>query len=238
MSADLSERGRTASADGPFDGMTTPARIKARVVMPGSEPCIHGYALEDDLALHYGFTDTLYLTLTAELPSAETARAFEVALLFLAPVAIDEAPTHAASLARLCAAPASAVLAVGAVGLAERARYTLEGHRDFLTWLAHPVGAPPDVSLSAEACDRESVARLRAALPAALSVPALEQPLTRAAAVLAVLFACGLRRSEQIQAAWTFAGMASCFAEAIATPQTSFEQYPMNLPAFRYEVTP
>ncbi len=233
-----SEANGTRAHAGPFDVVEWPAQLTARVVMPAEDPHIHGYAVEGDLARHYSFGETLYLTLCGELPSAEIARAFEVALIFLSPVAIGEGPTHAAALTRLCAAPARGVLAVGAIGLAERARFVLDQQREFLGWLASGAGAPPASALSHDALERESVARLRAALPRDVIVPALDHPLTRTAALVAVLVFCGLSQPEQLEAAWTLAGFASCVAEALATQEKSFRSYPMNLPAFHYEPRP
>lgn len=232
----MSERDDTGAPHvGPFDVMEWPERIKARVVEPGDEPAIHGYEVERDLAVHHGFTSTLYLTLTGELPQPAQQRAFDVAMTFLTPVAVHEAATHAAVLTRLCDAPARNVLAVAAIGLAGRAHFVVDQQRALLAWLACPHGPAP-----AEACSRDDAAtghrqRLRAALGAALDVPALAQPLSREAALIAVLFACGLRRPEQLEAVWTLSGLAASFAEGIATPAKSFRDYPMNLPAFRYE---
>jgi hypothetical protein len=223
---------------GPFDRSDWPQELRARVVSSGSESRIHGYAVESDLARHYGFADTLYLCLVRELPSPEVARAFEIALIFLAPVAIHEGPTHAAVLARLGGAPVGVVLSVGAVGLAERARAALDRLQAVVDWLERANGEasePPAVALAADDRDRDSVARLRAALPEQLAVPALSYGVSREAAVVAVLRACGLRRREQLEAAWTFAGLTSCLAEGLATRKTNFMSYAMNLPAFAYE---
>ncbi len=233
-----SNKQAAAAQSGPFDAVEWPSALEARVVMPAEDPRLHGYAVEGDLARHYSFSETIYLALCGELPSAEVARAFEVALIFLAPVAIGEGPTHAAALTRLCAAPARGVLGVAAIGLAERARFVIDQQRELLEWIASGVGEPPSSALSADPQERASVARLRAALPDSLRVPALAWPLTRDAALAALLVHCGLSRPEQLEAVWTIAGLASCCAEALAVPEKSFRSYPMNLPAFCYEPQP
>src|SRR5213075_2997917 len=84
--------------------------------------------------------------------------------------------------------------------------------------------------------EREAVERLRLALQrTGLSVPALQQSVTREAAILSVLFACGLRRAEQLQAAVVLARMPCALAEGFAERATNFGHYPINLPPFVYE---
>jgi hypothetical protein len=222
---------------GMLDAIDWPRRLRARVVEPGHEPHeprLHGYAAESDLARHYSHSQITYLALTGELPADDVARAFDVALAFLAPVGIHEGATHAASLARLGQAPPRAVLEVAMVGLAERAHAAIESLSGFLAWLAAGEGSPPESATTTEASDARSVERLRDALPPTFAVPALAHPLRRTAAVAAVLYACGLRRPEQLEAAWTFASIAPTFAEAMATKPLAFREYPMDTPGFRY----
>jgi hypothetical protein len=90
------------------------------VVTPGSEPRVHGYDVERDLARHYRFSDVTLLALVGRLPSDEQFEAFDAAMSFLAPLPITEAPTHAAVLARICGAQSSGVIGAAAVALAER----------------------------------------------------------------------------------------------------------------------
>lgn len=232
----MSEQARSAQPrTGSFDVVEWPERLKARVVEPGEEPAIHGYDVESDLAVHHGFTATLYLTLTGELPEPAVKRALEVVLTFLAPVAVNEAPSHAAVVTRLCDSPARNVLAVAGIGLAERAHFVVEQQRATRTWLEDPRGPAPGEACADDAAAARHRQRLRAALGPALDVPALSQPLSRDAALIAVLFACGLRRAEQLEAVWMIAGLGASFAEGMATPTKSFREYPMNLPTFRYE---
>jgi hypothetical protein len=232
--ADADDRTVRASADGMFDVVDWTRRIKGHVVEPGADPRLLGYSAEGDLARHYGFTEVLFLTLAGELPDEQTARALDVVMAFLAVVPSSEGPTHAASLVRLCNGPGRAVLQVGAVALAERARFVLDEHRAFLSWLDGGGDELPVGSMSTDPTEASSVARLRDALPPSLAVPVLARPLTRSAALIAVLHACGLRRAEQIELVWTMAGLGAVFAEAMATKPFAFRDYPMGTPAFRY----
>ena len=80
---------------GPLDAAEWPEKLTARVVTAGARPRLHGYDVEADLARHYSFTEMVLLSLTGNLPTAQEARAFDVALQFAAPVSVQEAPTHA-----------------------------------------------------------------------------------------------------------------------------------------------
>ena len=105
--------------DGPLEsGAVFPARLTARVVTAGARPSVHGYDVEGDLARHYQASDLLFLTLMGELPSAAISRAFSVALMFLGPVSVAHASTHAAVVGRLCGTPTSSVFGVAAIGAA------------------------------------------------------------------------------------------------------------------------
>src|SRR3954465_6322697 len=119
---DDNQRDRAAPG-GMFDAVEWPQQLKAKIIEPSPDPRIHGFATEDDLARHYGFVDLVYLSLTGDWPTPDAARALEVVMIFLAAVPINEGPTHAASVARLCNAPARAVLEVASVALAERGRF-------------------------------------------------------------------------------------------------------------------
>ena len=116
----------------PFDKGAWPNRLTARVVSREPDARIHGYAVATDLASHYRFSDVVYLSLSGELPTDEQSQTFERALILLAPISIAEAPSHAASLARVCDGSNSAVIGTGAIALAEQARHALGEHRAFL----------------------------------------------------------------------------------------------------------
>ena len=220
-----------------LDSVPWPSRLTAKVVDPGAPPRLHGYDVEDDLARHYSFGETALAALTGELPSREAGRAFEVALHFLLPVAIHQAPTHAATVARLCGSRPSGVVGTGAVALCEQARWLVEQQAEVLDWLAAGGKGPPPASARSpnDGQDAASVARLVAAVAATgLTVGALEQGLCRDAALLAVLHAVGLRTGEQIQAAIVLARLPAMAAEAFAAEPGGLRAYPLNLPDFRY----
>lgn len=225
--------------EGPLESAVFPDTLTARVVTPGARPRLHGYDVEGDLARHYGFSDVLYLSLAGELPAPAVSRAFEVALAFLAPVSVAHASVHAAALARLCGTTSSSTIGVAAIGLAEQARVHLEEHSELLEWLASGRAELPVRFASAENTERASVGRLREALASTgFEVPWLAAFPTRAAALLIVLFACGLTRREQLEAAFVAARLPSAVAEALAEKVVDFSHYPTNLPRYRYEESP
>lgn len=220
---------------GPLERATLPKQLRARVVTPGARPEVHGYDVEGDLARHYGFVDLLVLSLTGELASSEARRAVEVALMFLAPASVAHASVHSAVLARLCGAPASAVIGVSALGLAEQARFELSASEPLLTWLKRAEGPLPDAFRAKSEDERAMLARLTAAL----STPGIELPIlqfdpTPQAAILALLYAAGLRRREQLEAALVLARLPSTIAEGLAERPTNFAKYPIDLPRFVY----
>lgn len=221
---------------GPLEAATFPEQLTARVVTPGARPRIAGYDVESDLARHYAFSDVLFLSLAGELPSSVESVAFGVALGFLAPVSIAHASTHGASLARLCGAVTSSIIGVGCIGLAEQGRVLVHDHRDLLAWLEHKDGPLPPRFRAQDEADRASVARLAEALsPTGFEGIDLSLDPSRAAALLMVLYALGLTRPAQLEAAVVCARLPTTIAEALATKTTSFNHYPMNLPRYEYE---
>jgi hypothetical protein len=224
---------------GPLDVAAFPATLSARVVTPGARPRVHGYDVEGDLARHYGPTDLLLLSLTGELPSPEASAALGVALTFLAPVSVAHASVHGAVLARLCGAIGGSTLGVAAIGLAEQARVLLDEHVALLAWLSAPTGELPAQYRASNDEDRAAVGRLEQALMASRFVPpALAARPTRAAALLIVLFACGLTQRDQLEAAIVCARLPSAVAEALSVKVADFDQYPANLPRYRYQEQP
>lgn len=220
---------------GPLDGETKfPDVIKARVVTVGSEPRVRGYDVEADLARHYGAADVTLLALTGELPSDAARRAFEVAATFLAPLAVNEAATHGAVVAKLFGAKSTSVVAVAAIGLAEHARSLLDEHAPLLDALKAKQTSLDERYVAKSEQDREAVERLRGALPRELEVGTLSQNPTRDAALIGVLYACGLKRREQLEAAIVHARLPCVLAEAMAERATNFGNYPINVPQFVY----
>ena len=230
----------TAELDGPLEGSASfPERLTARVVTPGDRPSVHGYDVEGDLARHYQASDLLFLFLNGELPTPSVSRAFAVALMFLAPVSVAHASTHAAVVGRLCGAPASSTIGVAAIGAAEHARSLLDEHMDLVAWLRAPRVAFPERYRARDHGDHAAVQRLEQALtPTGLAVPALGERPSRAAALVIVLFALGFKRRERLEAVIALARLPSAVAEALAERPTNFGNYPINLPRFTYTESP
>ena len=223
---------------GPIEEYPWPERLRGHVVTPGASPRIHGYPVERDLAKHYGFGDTTLLALTGELPSDAQSAALDVAMTFLAPLSVAEAPVHAAALARICGARSSAILAASAIALAERARSIVGASAALLEWLASPGDAvpPPPAHCAAGDDDREAVQALRDALAfRSVHVGALAHPLSRESALLATLWFAGLTRPSQLEALLVMAALPAAVAEAEHHGVASFREYPMQLPPFEYE---
>jgi citrate synthase len=220
---------------GPLDDASWPDKLTARVVRPGPRPAIHGYDVEGDLSQHYSFTETVLLALTGELPTEVQSRAFEIALQFLSPVPINEAPTHATVVARVCNVMTTALIGTAAIGLAEQARVDVAAHAGWLQRLEST-----EVSAVAEYApcnddERQSVQRLREALQASgIALPMLTYEIGRMPALLATLHFAGLTRAEQVEAAFVLARFPCAIAEALATPSHSFREYPVQLPPFSY----
>ncbi len=221
---------------GPIEDNEWPDKLKAHVVTAGAAPRLHGYLVERDLAKHYRFTDTTLLALTGELPSDAEGAAFDVAMMFLAPLSVAEAPAHAAALARICGARSSAILAAAAVTLAERARFIVARCGKLLDWLAAPDDALDPSFAPAGEEDGASVKTLRAALARkGVEIELLAKPLSREAALVATLWFAGLKRPEQLEAALVMASLPAVVAEAHCHDVASFREYPMKLPPFDYE---
>ena len=226
--------------DGPLDsGASFPARLTARVVSPGERPHVHGYDVEGDLARHYQPSDLLFLFLMGELPTTAVSRGFSVALMFLSPVSVAHASTHAAVVGRLCGSPASSGFGIAAIGAAEHARALVDEHTELFAWLRAPRVAFPERFRARDAADLATLERLEQALePTGLAVPGLAQRPSRDVALLMVLFAVGFKRRERLEAAIMLARLPSAIAEALAERPTNFSNYPINLPRFAYTESP
>jgi len=224
---------------GPLDVAAFPETLTAHTVTPGPRPRLHGYDVEGDLSRHYGPTDLLLLSLTGELPSRKTSAALAVALTFLAPLSVEHAAVHAAALARLCGTASGSIVGVAAIGLAEHARVLLEEHAELLAWLASRDTTLPSPFRATDPADAAAGARLREALrPTGFAVPELAQGPTRDAALLTVLFRCGLQERSQLEAAIVTARLPSALAEAMSVKVTDFNHYPTNLPRYQYQEQP
>lgn len=220
---------------GPGETFPYPDTLPAHVVDGGASPRIHGYAVYGDLARHASFGEVALLTLLGEEPPPERARAFDVALVCLAPLSLADAAVHAASLARMTAGRHQAVLATGGIALAERAAWLVDRHAALLAWVGDRAGPVPD-DARARPDELASLALARAAVAeAGLAVPALAHDLSLDAAMLAVLRACGLRERWQLEAALVLAWTPALAAEAACARPYAFKDYPFNTPPFVYE---
>ena len=221
---------------GPIDDLPWPERLKASVVQPGPHPRIQGFDVERDLAREYSFAEVVLITLTGDAPDRARGRAFEIAMTFLAPISVAEAPSHAAAVARLCGARTSGFVATGAVALAEQARWIVAAHADLLEWLDRPATAFPSHHRTDRNSDADAVRHLRDALPepAASHAVFLSQP-TLMASLLSVVHFCGLTSPDQLEIVLTTSRFAAMASEGLAAEPGSFRTYPANLPAFRYD---
>ena len=220
---------------GPAESTPWPTELTAHAVTPGDDPRLHGYSVERDIAAHGRSPETILLALRGELPTSEECRALDLALTFLAPLSIAEAPVHAAALGHICGARSSALIGIAAVALAERARHTLEHHAPVLAWLDEPTLTFPTEFKATSEAERASVERLAALFRSIAPEPAVfRQGPSRTAALLGVLRYAGLRRSEPVEAVFVLASLAPTLAEAFAHDAGSFHQYPMLLPRIEY----
>jgi hypothetical protein len=225
--------------NGPIEDRPSTTEIEARVITPGPNPHLHGFSVEGDLALYYRFPELVQVALTGVPPRESEGRAFDIALQFLAPLAVAEAPTHAAILARLCGARTSSIVAVACIALAERARHVVAEHGDLLSWLERDGGELPARYRSGSTEDAACLDRLHVALASAgVDVPRLGRDLKRDAALFLVLHFAGIRSAEQLETILVMASLAPTLGEAISHTPISFDQYPINLPVFIYEERP
>jgi hypothetical protein len=191
---------------------------------------VHGYDVEEDLAKHHRFTDVVYLALTGELPDEARSRAFEIVLVWAAPVSAREAGVHAAILAAMCGArPAGIVSTAGAV-FAEGAVRAYEGWR-----AAGERGAVPPELRANTPEEARSVERLAAMLRGLVDAPLLEERPCRDVALVAALAACGVTSPIAVAGALAIARVPAAVAEAAPRTPADFSRYPTNTPPFEYE---
>jgi hypothetical protein len=228
-----------SAAVGPIEAQQWPDRLKAHVVQPGANPSLHGLDVQGDLAHFYHLSDLTYLALTGELPDPETSRAFSVAMMFAAPAPINEAPAHAASVARLCGANTAGITAVAATALAEQIRCMLDEHDVLIPRLVTGALNGMAVKYAArDAGERDAVARLRSALGSFCQrVPSIGYDLRLDTALIAVLLACNLTERSKIEVALTTARLPVACAEALTWKVGELREYPMDLPPFTYEAS-
>jgi hypothetical protein len=221
--------------NGTIESREWPATVQARIVGPGAAPTIHGYALHDDLAKHYRFADIVLLSLTGELDPVAGA-ALDVVLRFACATSVADAPTHAATLAKLCGSRVSGIVSIAATGLAEQSRAILDEHERVIPRLV--IGSLNGMAKDYAARDedeRHAVEALRQALGSFTArVPALGYDIRIDTAIVAVLLGCGLREREHLELALTLARLPVACAEAFAAETGAFKEYAINTPAFVY----
>jgi hypothetical protein len=218
---------------GPFEEGEWSERLTALAVEPGPRPRLHGYDVERDLARHYDAAEVMLLALTGEAPSEAAGRAFAAALLFACPCPVNEAPTHAARLSRSFGAPVVGAVTAGILVAFEAAKVVVQEHRELLGWLDGREGPLPGQARAVDDRDAESVVELGRCI----DEPALAPPPTagRMAAVLAVMWACGLRAEDQLTIALGWAKTISVAAETVAAARGGLVKFPPFLPDFRYQ---
>ncbi len=219
---------------GPVESREWPEELTARAVSTSAGPRLFGYAVETDLAKHYGFADTMLLALIGELPDDAHARAFEIAMTFASAMPVNEAPIHASMLARTCGVRPGGTLAIGLLSLGEVSDAALRAIGTSLDDAATDGPLPVELR-AADDDERSSVARLRTLVDGILVVPALRRDPSKTVAIVAVMRACGLRTPFQLSAALSIARLPSVLAEAVSTKVGDFKSYPMDVPHFEYD---
>jgi hypothetical protein len=219
----------------PKEGAEEPG-LAAHVVTPDGARAF-GFDVLGDLARSYSFAELVLLSLTGALPDDDAGATFEAALFALATPTIAEASVHATRLARMTGATTSGLQAVAGVAGPERARDLVARHADLLAWLdAGAPGDPPEHARSGAGGAR--AARDLAALLPDPDLAARVASLTLHAGALTALHAVGLTTPDLLERAVHFAALPLTLAEAAAAPPRRLDDYPLNLPEFRYVVDP
>lgn len=225
---------------GLLDGVRFPERLTGHVVEPVADPRVHGYAVQADLGRHVGFLDVGWLALTGELPTADERDALSLALTWLSPLHIGEAPTHAAVLARVAGAPDEALSAIATVALGQTIAAECRALAPFFAWLDEPPGrAPPAAAIEPEPTSEQAQALAALAVDsarwfgAARALPATPV-LRRTAAAYALLHRLGIRDPLRLHALATWARLPAVLAEAACMPVGAVMRYPAKLPDYRY----
>ncbi|HJL42970.1 MAG TPA: hypothetical protein RMG48_16820 [Myxococcales bacterium LLY-WYZ-16_1] len=228
---------------GPIDDGPWPDHMTTRVCSPGSAPRIHGYGVDDDLAVHYGATERLYLAWTGQLPEGPQARLLDTSLGFASAIHAGDGPTWAAITARLAGGHDGAWMSTGSIVLLEEGEAwsrRLSPLAELSPWAHGPLS--PEAREAVRPDDAPSGERALA------FVAALEQAGLRSFAsegapegwgleALLVWTWCGLgfRRPRLWTALWFQARWPVLVAEAARMKPSAFRTYPMNLPPFAYE---
>lgn len=227
---------------GPFDREAWPEKLVANVVEPAEVPRVHGYAI--DAIAPRGIAELAWLALFGELPTAEQREAFEFAAVLLAPLHVGDAPTHAAMISRIGAAPPTTTLAIGAIGLGELVRHELAQLGPWLAELraAEAKRALPDPFTLPAVDARDDVARdraptdeTRALQHAAAKYRALpDVPLARVAIAYAILDGVVPRIPLALETIAIWARLPLLAAEVARVEVGAIRSYPARLPDYHY----
>jgi hypothetical protein len=198
---------------------------------------LHGYSVTTDLARHYTLSEVAFLSWSGELPDRTAGSIVEACLIHLSAAPSWEAPTHAGVLARVSGAPPSGVAGACAVALAEAARWEMAQRRDLFAWLASDRRAPPAPHYCAQSNgDCLEAEQLRAILSERGDEPGEgEDLLLSVNGALCSLHRHGLNTAALLEAAWVWARLPCVLAEAFTWAPGRVDQYPLDLPAFRYQ---
>jgi hypothetical protein len=220
-------------APGVLDSGSWPDQLSARAieVTPGAIR-IHGYDVLTDLARHYELSDVLYLAIVGELPDERAAQLYRLAMTASMPMSIGEAPCHAAVVSRVCAASLASAIGVGAIALAGQSQQLIDRHAPLLAWITRRDGGDMPTEFRAE--PSPWVAALVAAARSIDPAVELHLDMTRDAASIALLFAAGLTKPDQLVAAMMVARMFGIIAEVATTGPEHFADYPVDVPRLRY----
>lgn len=237
MSHDQAGKGSGAdlSASGPVRERPWPEKLPAYVVSPGDDPRIFGYSALGDLAQAHSFSDGLFLSLTGELPSPAASRAFAITLWAASALTVADAPAHAGVLGRLSGATPAANVALVATAAAERAQYLCERHAGWLAGIRNGERTPC-TQTAIDPSDAVFARRIARTLGSAgLALEWLGEGPTADTVILAALTLLGLGTDESLVTVLTAACLTTSLAEAWAWKPGQFQDYPMDLPPFRYQ---
>jgi len=219
---------------GPIEDGRWPEGPTARVVTPGSEPRIRGYAVDDDLALHAGFAERVWLTFAGELPEPRALRVFEATLAFASPAHVGEAPTGAAVAARLAGGRRAGFIQSAVVVLGEQA----QRFDEIAAALASTSPGEP-LPEALEPGDDEDPERVETFARVVAAIEGGVEPRWDGFGPMAALadawMQLGFRRPEVWIALWIQARIPAVVAEALYVRPGMFHLYPMNTPIFVYE---
>ena len=214
---------------GPVDTFPVPERLEGRAVDPAGDRALLGYAVADDLALHYAPHEVMMLALTGRPPSSEEGLAVGAAITWVATPHAGEGPAHAAVLARISGAPIEGLLQAANTAAAVEGSAVVERQAPLLDWL--DAGRPDPAPRLAGASSRWS---RRLAGTCSHPCPGLEAVASAEEAFLVVAHACGLREREQLVALWSWARSIGALAEGLRARALAFREYPLRLPRYRY----